>query len=161
MHFCLDTTLMGSIFSLIKLSYIGNCLIMNHLIKKFQCTYQTNWHLPLQILVHTNDISLLARQTDLGLGSAGQGLSQNHTWSYLSGRECGSNSKHHQAGKTNRDMQHSFEKKSSRMDTLLGGDNYVKIITFLLKRVFSKGKATAPHGSKFYPFRVEPYSKGK
>ena len=31
----------------------------------------------------------------------------------------------------------------------------------LLKRVFSKRKEFAPRGSKFFPFRVDPFSEGK
>ena len=44
-------------------------------------------------------------------------------------------------------------------DTFREG-NSTKIVLTHLKRIYSKRKEFAPNGSKFFPFRVDPISKG-
>ena len=47
------------------------------------------------------------------------------------------------------------------MDTLSGGDNFVKIaLSPFWKKVCSERKEFAPLGSKFFPFRVYSFPKG-
>ena len=46
------------------------------------------------------------------------------------------------------------------MDTLSGAGNYVKRVASVWKVVYSKRKEFAPLGSKFFPFRVDSFSKG-
>ena len=42
------------------------------------------------------------------------------------------------------------------------GGNYVKMVfAFFWKGVYSKRKEFAPSGSKFFPFRIDPFQKGK
>ena len=47
------------------------------------------------------------------------------------------------------------------MDTLSGGDNFVKIaLSPFWKKVCSERKEFAPLGSKFFPFRVYSFTYG-
>ena len=46
------------------------------------------------------------------------------------------------------------------MDTLSGETTVKIVLASLLKRGLSKMKEFAPHGSKFFPFRVDPFSQG-
>ena len=48
-----------------------------------------------------------------------------------------------------------------RNEYIFKGGNFVKIILyFLWKGVYSKRKEFAAIGSKFFPFRVDPFPKG-
>ena len=45
-----------------------------------------------------------------------------------------------------------------RIDTLSGEATLSKFFSSLLKSVYTKRKEFAPFGSKFFPFRVDPFS---
>ena len=45
------------------------------------------------------------------------------------------------------------------MDTLSGAENLSKLLSPFWKGIFSKRKEFAPNGSKFFPFRVDPFSE--
>ena len=46
------------------------------------------------------------------------------------------------------------------MDTLSRGGKFQNCFASLLKGIYSKRKEFAPHGSKFFPFRVDSFSDG-